>query len=446
MSAQNPLYADVAVIVNDSSAASVAIGSYFAQQRGIPASRVLHVAVPPVTTVDSLGFEELRAQVEAELIGGNLLDTVNYLVTTKGLPARVSIRNGCDSNYVQAPQAINRCSCLESEMALILGPNAADILKPFGSPNPYVMANAPFSRDSFGIFLVSRLDGYTEQEAKSLVDHGGPGRNFFQPEVEVLLDNAGFLPGNPSLQFFQQVHDMLEDSLSAVGYSVFNDTSGSSIVSNRQDLIAYVAGWATDSLNGYDPNLSFAPGSIVHLWYNTAPIETDRPWTYEPGDAIADGAAVITTYTSVGFAGPNFQPHAIVPNYLDTLSTGFRPNAAEAAYRTNALLSQQGILYGDPKTSLARSPIMSIEDPDGPAEFALWPNPATGDAQVRMQGTHSGNATITVTDLQGRQVMSDTWNSMESYSIDCDSWKSGLYLVQVTQGKTSLTRKLSIVH
>lgn len=445
LSAQNPAYADVAVIVNDSSAVSLLIGNYYAQLRGIPANRVLHVAVPPVTTVDSMGFEAMRAQIEAELIGGNLLDSVNYLVTTKGMPARVSVRNGCDSSLAVSTHAFKRCTCVESELTLILGPLAGDILKLQGGYNPYQQANVPFSRDSFGIFLVGRLDGNTELDAKALVANGGPNRLISQSDVEVVLDNSGFQPGNPSHSMFESLNRAIRDAAVPLGYNVFMDSSGTNIVTNRQNVLAYSAAWYPDPNNGVEADFSFVPGSMVHLWYNSEPVGTDQPWSYEAGDAIANGAAVVTTYSSIGFTGPNFMPQSIMPIYLDTASSGYRFNAAEAAYQSNVLLSQHGVFYGDPKTSVVFGPLMSVKDPDGPAEFALWPNPTTGDAQVRMVGNHSGEATITVTDLEGRLVLSDTWNSLESYAIDCDTWKSGLYLVQITQGGASLTRKLSIV-
>lgn len=445
LAAQNPAYADVAVIVNDSSAVSVTIGNYFAQQRGIPASRVLHIAVPAVQDLDSLGFEDLRAQVESALIGGNLLDSVNYLVTTKGMPARVSLRNGCDTLFPQSQTAFNRCTCLESELALILGPNAGDILQPGGSTNPYLLANVPFSRDSFGIFLISRLDGYTQQDAMSLVDHGGPDRSFVQDDVEVILDNTGFQPNNPSMIFFQGQQVMIKDSLMGMGYNVLLDTSGSTLITNHQDVMAYVAALNPDSPAGLDPNLEFVPGSIVHLWYNIDPVTADRQWTYEAGDAIANGAAIVATFASLGYSGPNFQPVYYVPTYLDTATTGYRFNAAEAVFQSNPAFGLQSIMYGDPKTSVLSGLTMSIEDPGGPADFALWPNPSTGDAWVRLQGNHSGTARITVSDLQGKTLLTDTWNSLQSYPINCDSWNSGLYLVQITQGKTSLTRKLALV-
>ena len=106
-------YNDVAVVVNMHSSASQAIGSYFQMHRGIPATNMIYVYVDTTEEIDSTMFNVLRSQVEDQLILNNIRDSINYLVTTKGVPLKVNR----GSTYSQSSPS----SSVESELMLILG-------------------------------------------------------------------------------------------------------------------------------------------------------------------------------------------------------------------------------------------------------------------------------------------------------------------------------------
>lgn len=110
---------DVAVIVNTNSPTSIAIGNYFRTARSIPATNMIYVAVDTAEEIQSISFNSLRSQVEGYMTSNNLTNTINYLVTTKGIPLKV---NRGDALSTSSPSA-----SVESESMLTLGSFSSQI-------------------------------------------------------------------------------------------------------------------------------------------------------------------------------------------------------------------------------------------------------------------------------------------------------------------------------
>ena len=102
-------YSDVAVIVNLNANTSVEIGNYFQQKRGIPDQNMLEIATSTDEEIDESTFNDLRSQIEAQLVSNGLLNSINYLVTTKGVPLKVA-RGDCWDESTLAD-----CSAVDSE-------------------------------------------------------------------------------------------------------------------------------------------------------------------------------------------------------------------------------------------------------------------------------------------------------------------------------------------
>lgn len=91
--AQTVSYADVGVIVNLNSPESIEIGNYFQAARNIPSQNIIYVSVPNTEVINDSVFNVLRTQIEASILNSGIENTLNYLVTTKGVPLR---RSGID--------------------------------------------------------------------------------------------------------------------------------------------------------------------------------------------------------------------------------------------------------------------------------------------------------------------------------------------------------------
>ncbi len=155
-------YEDVALIVNDNSEISKEIGTYFAEKRGIDPLNIINISAPAQETINRAQFDDMAGQIKENLSRRGLTNKINYMVTTKGVPLRVS-----GSNWNMAS--------VDSELMLLDGQYEGQIHSSYFFENPFFQDVPPeemtaFSRDEFDIRLVTRLTGYTKEEAMRLVD------------------------------------------------------------------------------------------------------------------------------------------------------------------------------------------------------------------------------------------------------------------------------------
>ena len=138
-----------------------------------------------------------------------------------------------------------------------------------------------------------------------------------------------------------------------------------------------------------------------------------------------------------------------------------------AMYNLNGLPSwftfdEQTVLNGDfvkwgdytigteiaPWTYVWETPVRPVAAYDAVSEvntsMSLYPNPASTFTMLQM-GKVNANATVTVTDLQGREIRSFAVNqTSEPVRIDTDDLRAGMYFVTVSDGMSRQTVKLSV--
>lgn len=151
-------YSDVMVIRNLNSQTSMEIADYFTSQRGIPWERVCNVTIAATEVINRATFADLRTQVEDFMVTNGLVDAINYIVTTKGVPLKVS-----DSPWEYA-------ASVDSELALINDIYSGSIGNFRWLLSPYFNASAPFSHADYHFYIVTRLTAYTKEEAMGLID------------------------------------------------------------------------------------------------------------------------------------------------------------------------------------------------------------------------------------------------------------------------------------
>ena len=94
--------------------------------------------------------------------------------------------------------------------------------------------------------------------------------------------------------------------------------------------------------------------------------------------------------------------------------------------------------------------VMSLEDPadfvglskNELAKTSVYPVPATDQLNIELPSAVE-SATLTITDVQGRQVYSATLNGVKK-TIDVSSMKKGMYIVKITSDLTSVTKNVLI--
>ncbi len=183
---------NVALVINDQSAASQRVGDYYAAKRAIPASNVIHIRVADSETIDRIRYGLLIERPIAEaLTRQGLQDRILYLVLTKGIPLRITGSTG-ESGTV---------SSVDSELTLLYRRMAGATIPIAGwIPNPYFLGARPigdaetFTHRRFDIYLVTRLDAFTTDEALALVDRAlSPSREgkIVLDEKSTLIDRGG---------------------------------------------------------------------------------------------------------------------------------------------------------------------------------------------------------------------------------------------------------------
>ncbi len=345
-------YGDVAVLVNVNSPSSLAIGQYFQAARGIPDINVIRLNLPSVEEIDGPAFTALRSQVEEYLVENNLTISINYLVTTKGMPLKVNREPG-----MARPGSTSSASAsVESELALLLGSRSASIGLAGRCWSPYYCAGRHFSRTAFGMYLVTRLDGYSVDDVKAMIDRSGPGLAP-DPSSTYVLDQD---PTWNSASSVSPLNANLADACAALrakGLAVELNTDTSFVVS-RPAVGGYVS-WGSNDRHAslYTdhaiPHSTWSRGAIAETYVSTSARSFAAPPAYGQSliaDLLREGAS--------GAKGYVYEPYstsmANASLLLDKYTSGY--NLAESYYLASPYLSWMDVIVGDPKTSLA-SPI-----------------------------------------------------------------------------------------
>src|SRR6476661_8327905 len=86
---------NVAIVINENSAASQRIGEYYARKHALPAANVIRIKTSTDETVDRLTYlTTIETVIATALTRQDLQDRILYIVLTKGIPLRVAGTTG----------------------------------------------------------------------------------------------------------------------------------------------------------------------------------------------------------------------------------------------------------------------------------------------------------------------------------------------------------------
>ena len=373
VNAQNESYSDVLVVVNSNSPISDSIGSYFALHRNIPSSNIVRINVPSTEEIDSLQFENLRSQLEQVILSRNLRNTINYIVTTKGVPLKVLRGNPFT------------CSSVESELTLILGTYAGSIGGNGCIMSPYYERQENFSRAKFGIYLVTRLDGYSFDDVKGIIDRASTSTassiamaKFVLDEDPLWTPTAGFL----NLNMLQASQTLQSENVLAV-----LDTT-TLFMTHQSSVLGYVSWGSNDhnpSVNSSHavPCNSYLPGAIAETYVSTSARTFSTPQVYGQSlvaDLVKEGMTGAKGYVYEPYASSMACVELLFPMYV----AGY--TMAESFYSSSPYLSWMDVIIGDPKCRLKTSRIPPPVLPVYLASFTAIPR----GAAVELQWTTTG--------------------------------------------------------
>ncbi len=400
--AQTSTYNDVVVLINQNSEVSERIGTYFAAKRNIPPQNIIRVLTPVQEEIDSVTFEQLREQVETALTICNLKDSINYIVTTKGMPLKVQ------------RQIATASSSVESELMLILGPYASLIGKNGRVISPYYRKATDFTRSQYGIYLVTRLDGYTETDIINLIDKTSAIPPSIPPIHLFVFDQDP--TWNPLLTYLNNYMNQAAEQLQNRRMNVLLD-SETTFVTSKTHVLGY-ASWGSNDRNQHlyttnaQPHFEWLPGAIAETYVSTSARTFTAPAIYGQSliaDLIAEGVSGAKGYVYEPYASAMSDVSVLFPMYVDGYTL------AEAFFSATPSISWMDVVVGDPKFRLipTRLPYYSHNDEEGtkdilPVELAMF------TADVNPTGVLLHWKTITENNCYGFEIVRTEKNTENS--------------------------------
>ena len=380
--AQTVNYNDVAVIVNNNSSASVEIGNYFKEKRSIPDINMITIHCSTEERVDSAELFSIVHQVGDYLVSKGIDQSINYLVTTKGIPLIFEAAN-CDS----FPENL-KCSAIDSELTLVLN-HEDQIGYKQGFINPYFdNLDYTFSQEEYNIYLVTRLDGYTVEDVKNLIDRSGPDFKIDKKDAQFIFDylDINDTASQPPLNFVLERGDELVRSK---GWNSVYSPNPQTMVTDENHVLGYFSYIFQPSNKTL--NYQWLPGSFAFQGIGeTAFTFLKEENTYNDliiANLIEEGVCgaagtVIPYYLSQGTVWPEILFDRQTFNIELISETNPYFNLAESYYQALKVTSSSHVVVGDPKTSII------LDDSLADTTLVLQPGSNEGkDATIWNNGT-----------------------------------------------------------
>lgn len=354
------LAARTLILVNSRQPESVALGEFYAGQRGIPSANLIALPLPGEETITWRAFidqvwqplqDRLLVHEWLEGVAGESLDTLGrrrvsvlghrlaYLVVCRGVPLRIwhdPLLAGAPAQAARVPEPFRtNQGAVDSELSL-LAAGAYDINSL--APNPLFGRDRPADLNGELIIKVARLDGPTFADARRLVtsalageQEGLAGRYY--------VDLKG--PHGDGDRWLEAAQQRL-DELGFDGDA--ESTSATFGPAARFDAPVFYFGWYAGSLNGpfVREGFAFPPGAIalhIHSSSATTLHSAGEGWA---GPLVARGVAATVGNVFEPYLQFTHRPDILLRQLADGATLG------DAAYAALPALSWQAILLGDP--------------------------------------------------------------------------------------------------
>ncbi len=342
---------NVAVVINDNSAESQRIGEYYARKRALPPSHVLRIRTSQDETVDRSTFAlTIEQPLAAAIARERLQDRILYIVLTKGVPLRVAGTTG----------RTGTAASVDSELTLLyrrLMGQGVPVRGPVD--NPYFLGDRditearPLTRKEHDIYLVSRLDAFTEPDIVALIDRAQSPAT----EGRVILDQRAERPIPLSARWFDLTTSRLPQR---AGDRPVVLRGTPEPASDAGGLLGYFA-W--DIRRGMDRDRAgFVPGALAATFISSdARTFREPPPTWTPtndwrnragwyagspqsliADLIRAGATGVAGNIGEPYLESLVRPQILFPAYFSGR------NLIEAFYLAIPHLSWQTVVVGDP--------------------------------------------------------------------------------------------------
>jgi uncharacterized protein (TIGR03790 family) len=340
---------NVLVVANSDSPASLEIAEYYARRRHIAPEQIIRLQLPVTEEIQRpLYLSKLERPIASWLTAHAAQDRILYVVLTKDVPLRIAGSGGLDGTVAS----------VDSELTLLYRKLSGSPVVIAGSvKNPYFLADAPiseaqrFTHQQQDIYLVARLDGFTIEDVKALIDRGGAQAT----QGLILLDERSEWRNSPGNTWLEKAAANLK------GIGGWHDRvvldAGARVLRDQANVLGYYSWGSNDpAIIVRHLHLQFVPGALAATFVSTdgrtfrePPAEWQvRGESFEGsnqsliGDFIRDGVTGVAGHVAEPYLNGTIRPDILFPAYV----SGF--NLVESFYLAMPFVSWQTIVVGDP--------------------------------------------------------------------------------------------------
>ena len=367
----------VLLVVNENSPVSKSIGDDYALKRQIRNRLSVRCQDSALNTGnETMTLTAYTESIETPILGFlSAHPNIDFIVLTKGIPIRITgaAMGSCDENS-REPVSIRGHPSVDSYLSAMGYTNISGAVRihlsgsggiGYAYSNRYWNATEPFSHAKFGGYLVTRLDGYSEADAKSLVERAlaaekaplrfrGQGRVLLDVQPAFGLGDKATQPGPITTTNIQAESAWSEfnadmrhasDVLTSRGIPVELDMS-TNFIGGHSNLLGYFSCGSNDpssSTNAY-LSLFFAPGALS----DTAVSTSARTFLPTQGgqslmvDLVAHGLTGGKGYTDEPLLQAIASPTIVFDRYV----AGY--TLAESFYAASHFVCWEDVVIGDP--------------------------------------------------------------------------------------------------
>ena len=352
---------------SDSVQDSLEIANYYKSARSIPSQNILGIDAPTTLAITRSDYNTyIKEPIEDYLTDSNLKDTIKYIVFIKGIPLKVYDTSGIANNYVNSN---GNYSSVDSSATLLFQNDSSN--------NPLAGANGFFNNPYFNAdpnwdlnnrfkagtiqknnitiqYLVTRLDGYTVADVKSMIDRAvntdKSGTGYFVLDRYNLLNN--------------QVIDYMNGAASNLNYlgkNVYPDPFGVG-QAYTTSVSGSVMGYTGYGIHAGLP-INYYNNTLDFTYLNGAVASTYESYTSfsltEPDNTGHGQIAQFIRAGGSGGVGNVYEPYSIGVAREDVMYSAYSVGYtwADSAYMGLQMIDWTGVVYGDPLMRIVKDNI-----------------------------------------------------------------------------------------
>lgn len=328
----------VLVVMNENDPNSIRIAGYYLQKRKISRDQLVTLKT---STDDNISPDKYKSDIETPIRQALAKNkNIDFIVLTKGVPLRLLDQGGYSVDATLASMDLNVEPIAQTPGKFGISEDPETAVNRCMSP--YFNKDETFSHQKFGMYLVTRLIGYTVEDCLKLVDDSLAAKPSNAP---ILLDSQPQFGPKSGRWDLELDMNRANEKLSAKGIDVYYEKTED--FSDGREALSGYSSWGSN-----DPKfdaaayhrLKFVPGALAETFVSTS----GRTFNPTKGgqsliaDLIQQGVTGVKGYVSEPFTFALCRPSILFDRY----TSGY--NLAESFYAASPVIKWKDIVVGDP--------------------------------------------------------------------------------------------------